>query len=193
MSPKQKSYQLFFNHTFSVQVSISLKVGANVFIYGTIKQAGTKIRLNAQIIDPKTGDALKSFRNRGTHKEEMIFTIIDSLSTMVKNFLIISKMQKHAPPKFQSFASTNSAEAYRLCMYGNEAFSKLDFHSAIELFSRQSLLTQIMFAAINQLSFAYGNLLQYDQGKQWSLKSYRKRDQMSMKRGSVQIGLIPDS
>ncbi len=178
---QSKSFTNYSSITPSVASNISLKVDANVFIYGTIKQAGTALRLNTQLIDSKTENALKSFQIEGPFREEMIFTIIDSLSTMVKNFLIISKIQKHARQEFQSFASTSSPEAYRLCMYGNEAFSKLDFHSAIELFSQAIAKDSNYVGAINQLAFAYGNLLLYDQAKQWSLKSYRKRDQMSMR------------
>ena len=178
---QSKSLTNYSSITPSVASSISLKVAANVFIYGTIKKAGPTIRLNTQLIASKTGDALKSFQIEGSFREEMIFTIIDSLSTMVKNFLIISKIQKQARPEFQSFLSTASPEAYRLYMYGNEAFSKLDFHSAVELFSQAIAYDSNYVSAINQLAFAYGNQHLYDQARQWSLKSYRKRDQMSMR------------
>ena len=80
--------------TPSVASTISQKLDANVFIYGSIKQAGAIIRLNAQLIDSKTEEVFKSFQIEGPSREEKIFQIIDSLSMMVKNFLIISKLRK---------------------------------------------------------------------------------------------------
>ena len=76
---------------------------------------------------------------------------------MVKNYLIISKMQKNTSYQFKSFASTNSPEAYRLSMYGNEAFSKLDFPSAVELLSQAIAIDSNYVSAINQLAFAKNN------------------------------------
>ena len=50
----------------SVASTISQKLDANVFIYGSIKQAGSTIRLNAQLIDSKTKEIFKSFQIDGT-------------------------------------------------------------------------------------------------------------------------------
>ena len=47
---------------------------------------------------------------------------------MVKDFLIISKLEKEVSPDFKNLASTNSPEAYRYFNSGNIAFSKGDFH-----------------------------------------------------------------
>ena len=52
--------------TPSVASTISQKLDANVFIYGSIKQAGTTIRINAQLIDSKTEEIFKSFQIDGT-------------------------------------------------------------------------------------------------------------------------------
>jgi TolB-like protein len=52
--------------TPSIAGAISQKLDANVFIYGSIKQAGTTIRVNAQLIDSKTQDAVKSFQIDGS-------------------------------------------------------------------------------------------------------------------------------
>ena len=52
--------------TPSVASTISQKLDANVFIYGSIKQAGATIRVNAQLIDSKTEEAFKSFQIDGT-------------------------------------------------------------------------------------------------------------------------------
>lgn len=47
--------------TPSIASKISQTLDANIFIYGTIKQAGTNLRLSAQLIDSKTQYLIKSF------------------------------------------------------------------------------------------------------------------------------------
>jgi TolB-like protein len=70
--------------------TLSKKLDANVLINGSIKQAGTTIHIIVQLIDSKTGAVLKYFHTEGLSKEEEILQIIDSLSALVKNFLVIS-------------------------------------------------------------------------------------------------------
>ena len=48
--------------TPSIAHAISRELDADVFISGSIKQAGDKIRINAQIFDSKTKETLKSFQ-----------------------------------------------------------------------------------------------------------------------------------
>jgi TolB-like protein len=98
--------------TPSIAGTISRNLDANVFISGSISQAGSKIRVNAQLINSKTEDAFKSFQIEGTFEED-IFRIIDSLSVLVKDFLIISVMEKEIVTDFRPLISTRSSEAYR--------------------------------------------------------------------------------
>ena len=114
---------------------VSQKLEANVFIHGSINQAGSTIRLNARLINSKTENVYKSFQIDGT--EENILEIIDSLSAMVKNSLIISKLVKDLPLYEQQYnPSTRSSEAYRYYLYGENARSRRDYPTAIKMFSQ---------------------------------------------------------
>jgi tetratricopeptide (TPR) repeat protein len=166
--------------TPSVASTISQKLDANIFIYGSINQAGSIIRVNAQLIDSKTEEVFKSFQIEGSFKEENIFQVIDSLSERVKNFLLISKLEQGTRSDYQTFASTNSPEAYRYFIYGMNAYYKRDFPTAVKLYSQAiDIDSNFTFAYIN-LSYAYFNLRSYEQAKKWCLKIYEKEDQMSM-------------
>ena len=89
---------------------------------GSINQAGSTIRLNAQLIDSKTGDVLKSFQIDGK-AGEYIFPLIDSLSVIVKNFLIISKLKKDiACWLLRMMYQPGSPEAFRYFIYGRNVF-----------------------------------------------------------------------
>ena len=159
--------------TPSVASTISQKLDANVFIYGSIKQAGATIRINAQLIDSKSEDAFKSFQIDGTR--DKILYLVDSLSGLVKNSLIISKLETEVPLAFQDLATTNSPEAYSYFTYGNFAFLKFDFSSAIKWFSQAYDIDSTFTFASILLSFAFANEGLYDEAKKWSLEVYEKK------------------
>jgi len=165
--------------TPSVASSISQKLDANIFISGSINKAGTTIRVNAQLINSKTEESFKSFQIEGTSEEE-IFQIIDSLSVLVKDFLIISVMEKEIVSDFRQLISTGSSEAYRYYMYGSQALYKLDFPTAKEWCLKATNLDTNFTEAIRMLSYSYLNQGLYEEAKKWCLRLYEKKDQMSM-------------
>jgi adenylate cyclase len=162
--------------TPSVASSISQTLDANVLIYGSINQAGSTIRLNAQLINSKTEDAFKSFQLDGT--EENILHTIDSLSVMVKNALIISKLVNELPLYQQHRPSTTSSEAYRYYLYGTNARSKRDYPTARKMFSQALTIDSNFTRAILSLSVTCINEGLWEEARRWSLKAYSKRDQM---------------
>jgi tetratricopeptide (TPR) repeat protein len=162
--------------TPSVASSVSKKLDADIFIYGSINQAGATIRVNLQLIDSKTEEVFKSYQLDGS--PERILNIIDSISMMVKNFLVISKLEKELPRGSFKVISTNSPEAYRYFINGANAFDENDYHTAVKLFS-QALETDSNFVdATIRLSYAYFNQNLFEEGKRLCLKVYAKRDQM---------------
>jgi tetratricopeptide (TPR) repeat protein len=160
----------------SVASAVSQKLDANVFVYGSIKQEGATIRLNAQLFNSKTEEAFKSFQIDGTH--ENILHLIDSLSIMVKNSLIISKLVNELPLYQQHWPSTTSPEAYRYYLYGENARSKRDYATARKMFS-QALAIDSNFTLMRlRLSVTCINEGLWKEARKWSLNAYSKRDQM---------------
>jgi tetratricopeptide (TPR) repeat protein/TolB-like protein len=164
--------------TPSVASIISKKLDANIFIYGSIKQAGATIRINTQLINSKTKEAFKSFQIDGT--AENILQVVDSVSDMVKNSLIISRLEKEVSPDILDLASTDSPEAYKYFIYGQKAYNELYYTNAIKLYLQALAIDSNLTYATIRISTAYGNIEQYDQAKKWCLRAYNKRDQMPM-------------
>ena len=163
--------------TPSVAGTISQKLDANVFIYGSINQSGALIRLNAQLINTIKGDIFKSFQTDGT--ADKILPVIDSLSKEIRDFLIISKLLKESSHEATAVVSTRSPEAYRHFYNGVNSFSKLDYLSAREQFSRALGIDSNLVAALLYQSVSYGNQAMYTDAKKWCLKAYEKREQMT--------------
>ena len=160
--------------TPSVASSISQKLDANVLVCGSLNKAGATIRLNAQLIDSKTEEVFKSFQIEGPYHEENIFHIIDSLSMMAKNYLILSVLEKDVPIYNTRFTSTNSPEAFRYFMYGRNEFMKRDYAAARKWLLQSISADSNFVQAIALLSMAYGNQRIYDQAKKWCLGLMKK-------------------
>ena len=169
----------FESITPSVAGKISQKLDADICIYGSIKQAASTIRLNAQLIDSRTAEAFKSFQVDGT--ADNILQVIDSLASMAKNFLIISKLGKEVTPDYKHLISTGDPEAYRYFIYGKNAFMNGDYPTAVNMLTQATAIDSNFTFAYVMLSFAYGNQGSYDQAKKSCLRIYERRDQMPIR------------
>jgi tetratricopeptide (TPR) repeat protein len=163
--------------TPSIAGTISRKLNANIFICGNVNQVGKTVRVNAQIIETKSEEAIKSFRLDGT--SDNILNTLDSLSLMIKDFLIISKLGRDLPAGFQHYSITDSPDAFKYFIYGTTAFMKADFATARNMFSQSLEADSTFIFPYMQLAFAYGNAGIFDQAKKWSLKFSGKKEQMS--------------
>jgi tetratricopeptide (TPR) repeat protein len=162
----------------SVASTIAQKLDANVFIYGSIIREGAKIRVNAQLIDSKTEEILQSFKKDGT--AENIIPLIDSLSVMVKDFLIISMLKSGISNEARKITSTFSPKAYRYFVDGRNSLYLFDFNTAKNMFHKALAIDSNFNAAIFYISGAYQELGMYELGKKWCLKAYGNRDSMPL-------------
>jgi len=166
--------------TPSVATTISQKLDASVLVYGSINQAGNIVRVNTQLINPKNEEVIKSFQIESSDGEDMIFSVIDSLSAQVKDFLIISKLKQESSVVKRYTLPTSSPDAYRYFMYGEKAFYNMDYTTAIDYYLQAIAIDSSFYCATIKLSVVYYNLRQYDQAKEWCLKVYHKRNEMDI-------------
>jgi AraC-like DNA-binding protein/tetratricopeptide (TPR) repeat protein len=157
---------------------ISQKLDANIFIYGTIEKAGSRIRLDAQLVKTKTKEVLKSFVINGPFKEEIIFDITDTLRKKITDFLLLSKVLKKNPEwdaAYQTYPlTTNSPEALRYNIYGNKA---VDFQTAISWYLKALAIDSNYFDPMMGLSTYYSLTGKMEQNLNWVIKYYNKRNQ----------------
>jgi tetratricopeptide (TPR) repeat protein len=158
--------------------SIAKNLEANTFICGSINSEGSNIRLIAQLTNSETLDVYKSFQVDGTVGR--VFPIIDSLSKMVSDFLIITRLNKGVPQSVQKIITTNYPEAFRNFIQGTSSFYSLDFATAKTMLLRALDIDSTFTAAMLYLSMTYGVQEMYEQAKKWCLKAYEKRDQLPL-------------
>jgi tetratricopeptide (TPR) repeat protein len=165
--------------TPSLANALSQKLNASILVYGSINQADSTVRLNAQLINSKTGAVYRSFQLDGTYKK--ILHTIDSMSVKVKNALIISKLLKDSPYPNKYNPPTGSSDAYKYFLYGNDAFfKKMDYVTAIKLYTQALSIDSNFLSPKVMISVAYYNQNQYDQAKKWCLKVYDQRNNLNL-------------
>jgi len=170
-----------YSFTPSEASSVSQRLNTGVFLYGAIKKAGSTIRISAQLFDSDSEEIIGAFQLEDTSGVE-ILSIIDSLSVLIRDFLVISVLTKDMDQGFDPFISTGSSEAYRDHIYGFRAFFyKGDYNSARKWFLRaldndsNSVIAQVM------ISYTYGGEEMYNEAKKWSLKAYINRDRATLR------------
>jgi tetratricopeptide (TPR) repeat protein len=164
----------------SIAGSIARKLETDIFINGSIKQAGSKIILSAQLIYTKSNEVFRSFFKEGPANENNIIQISDSLSQDLVNFFAISKLIKENPVSVRNFSSsTNSPVALKEFIYGSRALGRADFSTAIKCFENAMAADSNFISPMLELTFTYRNSGKINKAPALAQKLYKKRDQMS--------------
>ncbi|HEY3390704.1 MAG TPA: helix-turn-helix domain-containing protein, partial [Prolixibacteraceae bacterium] len=160
--------------------SIARKLEAKVFVYGSIKKAGSKIRIDVQLADEKSEEVIKSFEAERPFKEENVYAIIDTISAELKSFLLITKIGKeYQVYKHYAAPSTKSPEAFRYYIYGNQAAEKFENARAISWYLKALEADSNYFGPMMGLSSVYSREGNMEKNYEWVLRYYKKRDQFS--------------
>ena len=163
--------------TLGIEKAISKKLDVNFFITGSIKQAGTVLRIDAQLTNAQTNEIIQTFVTEKPSEEEYIFQIIDTISTSLKNYLLISELLKENP-EYQHYPapSTKSAEAFRYNIYGNQAAKRFENDRAISWYLKALEADSNYFSPMMGLSTVYARKGNMEKNCQWVIRYYKKKD-----------------
>jgi AraC-like DNA-binding protein/tetratricopeptide (TPR) repeat protein len=165
----------------TVAGSISKKLDSKVHISGVISQAGTKTRVNVQVVNSLTREVIKAFQVEDDSDEHKIFGMIDQVSAEVKNFLITAKMVRETDPDLRPYSYTNSPVAFEYFIKANEALENKDFKTSLSLYLKTVEADSSFIPAIIFLSMRYGDLGDNTEAKKWCLKAYSLKDHAHLK------------
>jgi AraC-like DNA-binding protein/tetratricopeptide (TPR) repeat protein len=161
--------------------SISRILDSKVYISGVISEAGTKSRVNVQIVNSKTRKVIKAFQVEGESGGNGMFEIIDSVSVIVKNFLVTARMVKETDLDLKPYGLTSSPEAFEYFARANEALGKEDTRSVLSWYLKAVEADSCFIPSIIFLSMNYRELGDYAESKKWFLKAYSMKDQAHLK------------
>jgi tetratricopeptide (TPR) repeat protein len=167
--------------TPAIARSVSQKLDANVFVQGSISQIGGLTRLNAQLTDSKTEQVFQSFQMDG--KPENIIQLTDSLTVLVRNFLISDLLKKEFSPSiiryFDATATSTYPEVFRLYLEGMKSWNKREYAQAREMYLKALEIDPDFIPAMVYLIHTYGQQGLFQEAKKWSLMLYEKKDKVS--------------
>lgn len=170
--------------TPEVAGSISKKLDARVYIFGSIIKSNETIRINAQLANSKTEEMIQSFEQNGTAAD--ILKVIDSIKVSIRNYLEISVLKRKLTSDLQHFVSTTSPEAFEYYILGQTAFFQRDNITAMNMFKETLKRDSNFYGALFFLSVAYLNQKiqdeprKFEEAKKYCLKVFEKKDQMSL-------------
>ena len=157
---------------------ISRKLGAEVFILGSIASDPQQIRIVARLIHSTSREVFRSFQIEVPKEGALSFQVIDELTDQVKDYLLLSRKQQEVPDLQLPLISTNDPEAYSYFVRGKEAFAEQEFHQAIQLFTEAlSIDTSFTFATI-LLSWSYLNIGEYEKAKEAQQVAYNRKESL---------------
>jgi tetratricopeptide (TPR) repeat protein len=179
-SIKGKGLSNYASITPALASKISSKLDADFYVLGKLIQAGSTLRVSAQLIASKTNEIAKPFQIEGSSNKDNILDLVDLLSMEIKNFLTISHLKQKELRDFQQYETTNSPDAYRNYISGMNSFGKGDFTTARDYFTLTMQYDSNFTLAALLLSQADLNLQLFEEGKEYCVKAYQKKDHMSI-------------
>jgi AraC-like DNA-binding protein/tetratricopeptide (TPR) repeat protein len=164
-----------------VASAISRKLDSKVYISGVISQSGTRSRIIVQMVNSKTREVIKSFQVEDYSDANEIFCLIDSVSILVKNFLVIAKMIWETDPDLKPYSYTNSPVAFEYFIRADDALQKKDIRTSLSWYLKTVDADSTFIPAIIFLSMRFGELGDYAEAKKWCLKASSLKDQVHLK------------
>lgn len=167
--------------TPSVGKDLADRLDVDIFITGSIIQAGSSLNVNAQLINTKNGETIKSFEQEVPGSKEMIFQSVDTLRHQLKDFLVITKQKKKDPDTRQYFFDPiSSPEAYGYMVSAKKAERNADFNTAIKMYEQAIMIDSNIYDAYHLIAQAYGNQGNWEDCKKWFHRYYSKYDKLNM-------------
>ena len=154
------------------------KVEANTVIIGSLYKSGEHIRVTSNIMNPESEEIYKSFELQGATEDDF-FTLADSLSQIIKDYLEIKSLQKGTYNELKN-VYTHSSEAYKLFLKGMNYYVLLDYPKAIENFSMAIQIDSSFVSAMVKLAYCYGDIQQAGSAKEWAYKASEQIDRLTM-------------
>lgn len=118
---------------------IAIREGINLCVIPAISEAGTRYAISARIIDPETGDLLRSETTYAESRDE-ILPRLDQLSRKIRRILGESRYNITLQNKPLKEVTTSSLEALKLYSAGIDQHLLLDFEGARKYYEAALLI-----------------------------------------------------
>ena len=153
-------------------LEVARRAGAGATVVGSIVQAGTVVRLDAQVQDVSSGRVLVATSASGTD----VFAVVDELAARVRDSVGLPDAGGTRPT---AAVSSASPEAFRLYSQGVEAYDHLRLDDARASLQSAVAIDPAFAEAYLQLALLSGPAGQPAERRAYLLKANEHRDRLS--------------
>ncbi|HYN04736.1 MAG TPA: protein kinase [Vicinamibacteria bacterium] len=160
--------------------SVARKAQATTALVGSFVRAGSQIRIQATLQDPKSGEVIASERVEGD-AESGLFALVDELTGRVRKRLETTPRARMVDRRHVSWkekkleeVTTTSVEAWKAYTEGSRLHERLQEKEAQPFFEKAVEADPGFAMAIAKLSIVHGNLGNTDKARAYAAKAVEK-------------------
>ncbi len=112
-----------------IATQVAKKAKAKWMLQGSILRTEPNIILTTQLVEVNSGTSISSQKIEG-HPDDDIFSLVDKLSSEIKNNLLLPEMSESTTDRSISEITTNSIQAYRHYIKGWNYLSNYEYRNA---------------------------------------------------------------
>jgi tetratricopeptide (TPR) repeat protein len=154
-----------------VATQVAERAGARWMLLGNILRVSPRIEITTQLVEVASGNVEASQRISGEPGEE-IFSLVDKLTVEVKRDLALPAAAEREPDPTVADVTTDSPEAYRYYLEGNEYDSKF-YEKEAEASYRKALEFDSTFAMLNFALWSYARYASGEEAEEFLARAVR--------------------
>jgi tetratricopeptide (TPR) repeat protein/tRNA A-37 threonylcarbamoyl transferase component Bud32 len=162
----------------SVAREVCQRLGAKVFIAGSIAPIGTNYAIGLEAIDCHSGESVATEQDEAPGREQVLKTLGTAASRFRRKLgESLASIQRFDAPIIE--ATTSSLEAFKAFSVGEDTRARTGDRAAIPFYTRAVELDPEFALAYARLSAIYGNLSQRAEMVRNINEAYARRDRVS--------------
>jgi serine/threonine protein kinase/tetratricopeptide (TPR) repeat protein len=154
---------------------IARQAGVETALVGSFVRAGSQLRIQAQLQDPRSGEVLASERVEGD-AEEGLFSLVDDLTARIRKRLELEAMGEKG--RRIAEVTTSSVEAYRDFVRGMEHHDRLEEREARALLEKAIAADPGFAMAHAKLSVVNANLGDMPRARDFAARALERAERL---------------
>jgi len=159
--------------------TVARQAQATTALVGSFVRAGSRIRIQASLQDPRTGEVIASERVEGD-PEQGLFGLVDELTARIRKRLETPSLVRFADKKGKKLqeVTTTSLEAYKAYAEGSRFHERMQEREARAHFEKAVVADPGFAMALAKLSVVSANLGDIEAARQYSAKAIARAESL---------------
>jgi tetratricopeptide (TPR) repeat protein len=157
--------------------AVAREARATTALVGSFVRAGSQIRINATVQDPRTGEVMASERVEG-NAEDGLFALVDELTGRLRKRLETPAMARYAEKKEKKLeeVTTASIDAFKAYAEGSRLHDRGQDKEALAYFEKAAEEDPGFAMALAKVSIVQGNLGHQDKAREYAARAVAKAE-----------------